>query len=99
MADKNGQHPCADPSCPGVLCGPGGALDYPGEQVAERDHTDLRDHQPVIGSFGGMGGIVGCACMDAREWFGYLTSHGGPGWLAYADHIAVQVVLPPGERS
>lgn len=67
-------------------------------EAAEIEQVNLRDHEPTIGSFGGMGGIVGCACMDAREWRGYLTSRGGPGWLAYAEHLAAQVVTPPAEN-
>lgn len=67
-------------------------------QNADIARPILTDHQPVLGQVKtrttSLLGVYGCACMTTREWYGYITSHGGPGWLAYADHIAAQVNRP-----
>jgi hypothetical protein len=48
-------------------------------------------HAPVIGVFARKAGIVGCSCMDARQWRSYLNARGDRSTPAWRAHFAEQV--------
>lgn len=67
-------------------------------RIREEIAAELAEHEPVLGMFAGMPGIVGCSCLSARD---YRAAGFRGGLQGHREHVAASIARrsPDTERA